>query len=182
MRATGVVRRIDDLGRVVLPKEIRKTYRIKEGDSLEIFTDRDGQIILRKYSLIGEMPDFAREYVESLAQVSGRIVLITDQEHVIAVAGGCRNLIGKEISNQLNERLKRREMILSSKGERKFCLVNEEQEENICYQMIMPVICAGDIVGSIIMMDDNPKNKMGVTEQKLAQAAAGFLGRHMEQS
>ena len=87
MKATGVVRRIDDLGRVVIPKEIRKTLRIKEGDPLEIFTDREGQIILKKYSPIGELTEFATEYAETLSKTTGHIACITDKDNVIAVSG-----------------------------------------------------------------------------------------------
>ena len=88
MKATGIVRRIDDLGRVVVPKEIRRTLRIREGDPLEIFTDREGEIILKKYSPIGELGAFAKEYAESLAQTAGHITCIVDKDQIIAVSGG----------------------------------------------------------------------------------------------
>lgn len=78
MKATGIVRRIDDLGRVVIPKEIRRTLRIKEGTPLEIFTDKEGEIILKKYSPIGELNLFAKEYAEALAQATGMVACITD--------------------------------------------------------------------------------------------------------
>ena len=94
MKATGIVRRIDDLGRIVVPKEIRRTLRIREGDPLEIFTDRDGEIILKKYSPIGELGQFAGEYAESLAQTTGYLVLVTDCDHVIAASGS--GMIPKE--------------------------------------------------------------------------------------
>ena len=87
MKATGVVRRIDDLGRVVIPKEIRKTLRIKEGDPLEIFTDKEGEVILKKYSPIGELSEFAAGYAETLAKTTGHIACITDKDTVIAVSG-----------------------------------------------------------------------------------------------
>lgn len=103
MKATGIVRRIDDLGRIVIPKEIRRTLRIREADPLEIFTDREGEIILKKYSAIGEMTTFARQYAESLAQVSGHTVLIADRDQFIAAAGGCRNLIGKPLSREMEQ-------------------------------------------------------------------------------
>src|SRR5690606_11016659 len=87
MKATGIVRRIDDLGRVVIPKEIRRTLRIREGDPLEIFVDRDGEVILKKYSPIGELGDFAKEYAESLHESTGHITMICDRDTIIAVAG-----------------------------------------------------------------------------------------------
>ncbi len=94
MKATGIVRRIDDLGRIVIPKEIRRTLRIRESDPLEIFTDREGEIILKKYSPIGEMNTFAKQYAESLSQASGRTALIADRDQFIAVSGGYRSLLG----------------------------------------------------------------------------------------
>ena len=104
MKATGIVRRIDDLGRIVVPKEIRRTLRIREGDPLEIFTDREGEIILKKYSPIGELSQFAGEYAESLAHTTGYLVLITDGDHVVAASGsGKRDFEGKPISGQLEE-------------------------------------------------------------------------------
>ena len=105
MKATGIVRRIDDLGRIVIPKEIRRTLRIRESDPLEIFTDREGEIILKKYSPIGEMSTFAKQYAESLSQVSGHTALIADRDQFIAVSGGCKNLLGKGLSRELMTRL-----------------------------------------------------------------------------
>ena len=106
MKATGIVRRIDDLGRVVIPKEIRRTLRIRESDPLEIFTDREGEIILKKYSPLGEMGTFAKQYTESLAQVSGYIAMIMDRDQVIAVSGGMKNSLGKSVSKELEKLVK----------------------------------------------------------------------------
>ena len=105
MKATGIVRRIDDLGRIVIPKEIRRTLRIREADPLEIFTDREGEIILKKYSPIGEMGTFAKQYAESMAQVSGHVAMISDRDQFIAVAGGMKNMLGKSISRELEEKI-----------------------------------------------------------------------------
>lgn len=110
MKATGIVRRIDDLGRVVIPKEIRRTLRIKEGTPLEIFTDREGEIILKKYSPIGELSVFAKEYAESLSQSTGMLSCITDHDQVVAAAGpGSKDFIGKTISQQLEGTINNRE-------------------------------------------------------------------------
>ena len=104
MRATGIVRRIDDLGRVVIPKEIRRTLRIREGDPLEIFTDREGEIILKKYSPIGELGAFAKEYAESLAQTAGHVTCIVDKDRIIAVSGGAKkDFLEKRISPEMEE-------------------------------------------------------------------------------
>lgn len=98
MKATGVVRRIDDLGRVVIPKEIRKVHRIKEGDPLEIFTDKEGEIILKKYSPIGELSEFASSYAETISKTTGHITCITDKDTVIAVSGRFKKrFFGKRI-------------------------------------------------------------------------------------
>ena len=182
MKATGIVRRIDDLGRVVIPKEIRRTLRIREGDPLEIFTDREGEIILKKYSPIGELGLFAKQYAESLAQTTGLMVCVADRDSVIAAAGGARKeYLGKPISKQLEDLIQDRESIQAGTGERKYVnIINEEMED--CYaQTISPVLCEGDAIGAVILFSKDPKTKMGETEQKLASSAAGFLGRQMEQ-
>ena len=118
MKATGIVRRIDDLGRIVIPKEIRRTLHIRESDPLEIFTDREGQVILKKYSPIGEMTTFAKQYAESLAQVSGHATLIADRDQFIAVSGGCKQLLNKSVSRQLEEKVNNRETVIAAKGDR----------------------------------------------------------------
>ena len=129
MKATGIVRRIDDLGRIVIPKEIRRTLRIREADPLEIFTDREGEIILKKYSPIGEMTTFARQYAESLAQVSGHTVLIADRDQFIAAAGGCRNLIGKPLSREMEQQIESRQIVLATRGDRTFVQIAPEGVE-----------------------------------------------------
>lgn len=181
MKATGIVRRIDDLGRIVIPKEIRRTLRIRESDPLEIFTDREGEIILKKYSPIGEMSTFARQYVESLAQVSGHAALIADRDQFIAGAGGYKNIIGKALHKTLEEKINNRETIIASEGSRNFIPVAEEPFNEFVHEAISPIICEGDVIGAVILLSNDSKAKMGDVEQKLIQSAAGFLGRQMEQ-
>lgn len=181
MKATGIVRRIDDLGRIVIPKEIRRTLHIRESDPLEIFTDREGQIILKKYSPIGEMTTFAKQYAESLAQVSGHAALIADRDQFIAAAGGYKQLIGKSVSRQLEEKVNARELLMASKGDRRFIEISDEAGEEYQHEMIAPIICEGDIIGSVVLLENDSKGKMGEVEQKLVLSAAGFLGRQMEQ-
>lgn len=171
----------DDLGRIVIPKEIRRTLHIRESDPIEIFTDREGQIVLRKYSPIGEMSTFAKQYVESLAKASGHVAMITDRDLVIAVAGGGKQLLGKEVSRQLEDKMQNREMVLAGRGDRNFVTICEGLEEEFAQQAIVPIICAGDVIGSVILLNADSKSKMGEVEQKLLQSAAGFLGRQMEQ-
>ena len=182
MKATGIVRRIDDLGRIVVPKEIRRTLRIREGDPLEIFTDREGEIILKKYSPIGELSQFAAEYSESLAQTTGHLVLITDCDHVVAASGsGKKEFEGKPISRQLEEIIGARKSVLASKEEADFTRVTLDDAGEFLQQAISTIICEGDAIGSVILYSKDEKEKMGETESKLANAAAGFLGRQMEQ-
>ena len=181
MKATGIVRRIDDLGRIVIPKEIRRTLHIRESDPIEIFTDREGQIVLRKYSPIGEMSTFAKQYAESLAKASGHVALITDRDQVIAAAGGGKALLGREVSRSLEDKMQNRENVCAGKDERAFATVCEGMEEEYAQQTIVPIICAGDVIGSVILLNTDPRSRMGEVEQKLLQSAAGFLGRQMEQ-
>ena len=127
MKATGIVRRIDDLGRVVVPKEIRRTLRIREGDPLEIFTDKEGEIILKKYSPIGELSVFAKQYAESLSQMLGCLAGICDMDQVVAAAGnGKKELQDEDITRELGEFLKERKTRNAKAGEKKICAGGEQ--------------------------------------------------------
>ncbi len=182
MKATGIVRRIDDLGRVVVPKEIRRTLRIREGDPLEIFTDREGEIILKKYSPIGELGQFAKQYADSLAQTTGHIVAITDKDQFIAVAGPTKkDLMMKGISHELEEVINERETIVASHDEKNYVRIMNEDESEFVYEAITPIISEGDAIGSVIFLTKDAKTKFGDLEIKLAATAAAFLGRQMEQ-
>lgn len=182
MKATGIVRRIDDLGRVVVPKEIRRTLRIREGDPLEIFTDREGEIILKKYSPIGELSQFAKQYAESLAQTTGQIVAITDKDQFIAAAGPTKkDLLSKSISRELEDVINERESVIASNNDKNFIRITNEDESEFVYQVISPIISEGDAIGSVIILTKDPKVKYGEMEIKLASTAAAFLGRQMEQ-
>ena len=180
MKATGIVRRIDDLGRIVVPKEIRRTLRIREGDPLEIFTDREGEIILKKYSPIGELSLFAKQYAEAMAQTTGYVVAIADRDQFIAAAGGYKQMINKSVSKQLDEKVHNREVIVASRGDRGFISVCDEAGSEYQHEAIAPILCEGDIIGSVVLLQNDSKGKMGEVEQKLILSAAGFLGRQME--
>lgn len=178
MKATGIVRRIDDLGRVVIPKEIRRTLRIREGDPLEIFVDRDGEVILKKYSPISELGDFAKEYAEALFDSLGNSVLICDRDAYIAIAGGSKkDYLNKNIS----------ELIEKVMEDRTSVLVNEEGnvslvdgfEEHVSAYTIGPIIANGDPIGAVLMVAK--EGTLGEVEQKSVETAAGFLARQMEQ-
>lgn len=182
MKATGIVRRIDDLGRVVIPKEIRRTLRIREGDPLEIFTDKDGGIVLKKYSPIGELSTFAKQYAEALSQTTGHTICIVDKEQVIAASGSLKKeIIQKQISKELETAINERENITATKDEKKYIDITHERIDDINSEIITPIISEGDAIGAVIFLSKDPKIKLGDTEEKLAQSAAGFLGKQMEQ-
>ena len=183
MKATGVVRRIDDLGRVVIPKEIRKVHRIKEGDPLEIFTDKEGEIILKKYSPIGELTEFASTYADTISKTTGHIACITDKDTVIAVAGGSKkDFLEKNLSKELEEVMENKEVYTSKENNEISIPItqNEGRERIYNSQVIYPIITDGDVVGSVILLSKEPNKKMGEVEDKVAQSAAGFLGNHLE--
>ena len=181
MKATGIVRRIDDLGRIVIPKEIRRTLHIRESDPLEIYTDKEGQVILKKYSPIGEMSTFAKQYAESLAQVSGHAALIADRDQFIAAAGGYKQMVNKSVSKQMDEKVHNRETVMATKGDRNFITICEEVNNDYQHEAITPILCEGDVIGSVVLLQNDNKGRMGEVEQKLLLSAAGFLGRQMEQ-
>ena len=181
MKATGIVRRIDDLGRVVIPKEIRRTLRIREGDPLEIFTDREGEVILKKYSPIGELSAFARQYAESLAHVSGCLAFICDMDQVIAAAGSGKKEVEEQyISKPLEKVLEARRAQCASSDDKKYVKVLAEQEENYSWEIIQPILCEGDVIEGVVLLLKEGKKKFSQTEERLATCAADFLGRQME--
>lgn len=183
MKATGVVRRIDDLGRVVIPKEIRRTLRIKEGDPLEIFTDKDGEVILKKYSPIGELSEFATGYAEALAKTTGHIACITDKDSVIAVSGGSkREFLEHSLSPELEKVMEDKEVYTSNDNNHIALPITQNDTKNWRYnsQVIYPIISDGDVIGSVILLSKENNEKMGDTELKIVQSAAGFLGSQME--
>ncbi|HHT01980.1 MAG TPA: stage V sporulation protein T [Firmicutes bacterium] len=187
MKATGIVRRIDDLGRVVIPKEIRRTLRIREGDPLEIFVDRDGEVILKKYSPIGELSDFAKEYAESLQEAVGHITLICDRDNVIAVAGAPRKeyldmSVGPLVEQVMDER--RTVLINNPVDDKRYqgsILRDVDETNKFSASVIAPVIAEGDPIGAVILCTHEPGVQMGDLEVKLAETAAGFLAKQMEQ-
>lgn len=177
MKATGIVRRIDDLGRVVIPKEIRRTMRIREGDPLEIYTEKDGEVIFKKYSPIGELGEFAVNYAESLSKTSGKAALITDRDNVIAVSGlPKKEFIQRRISSDLDSVMSEKQEFRSSAGDGlSICDGVDKYNAGV----VVPIVSEGDSIGSVIFVL-NDGEQPGEVEAKLAESAAGFLGRHME--
>ncbi len=177
MKATGIVRRIDDLGRVVIPKEIRRTMRIREGDPLEIFTNTGGEVIFKKYSPIGELSAFATQYAESLASATKLSVVICDRDHCIAAAGiSKKETLERRITPDLEEIIENRKGANFTNSEKHLAL--EGVERYIC--TAVPIIISGDISGAVVLLANDTCKEPCETDFKLASVAAEFLGRQME--
>ena len=177
MKATGIVRRIDDLGRVVIPKEIRRTMRIREGDPLEIFTDRDGEVIFKKYSPIGELSDFAAQICDSLHRSTDAVAAVCDRDSVIAVSGASkRDFLEKRVSPSLERIMESRGSVRYDGGEPKHVI---DGDERYYVSVAAPIISEGDILGCVIFVNTSPTAGSDI-EFKLAQTVASFLGKQME--
>ena len=180
MKATGIVRRIDDLGRVVIPKEIRRTLRIREGDPLEIYTATDGEVIFKKYSPVGELSEFAAQYADVLSRISAMPTLICDRDHVIAAAGvSKREFLERRITPILENYMENRRSYSAHANS-----VDEVQTvEGVEHAaaVIYPIIAAGDVTGAVVMLKGERVQIPTDTELKLAQSAAAFLGKQMEE-
>lgn len=184
MKATGIVRRIDDLGRVVIPKEIRRTMRIREGDPLEIYTSREGEVIFKKYSPIGELSTFAGEYAETLARICDLSVLIADRDAVIAAGGiSKREYLDKRLSHELEALVAERQLYVYQPGNN-LCYPIEDNSKRYV-KCAMPIITEGDIVGVVCSLGDiedvgSSHVAPSETEIKLIQTAAVFLSKQHE--
>ena len=184
---TGIIRRIDDLGRVVIPREIRRTLRIREGDPLEIFVRGEGEVTFKKYSPIGELENFAKEYADVLHETVGLIAMIADRDVIIAVAGANkREFVSKPIGNAVERALEERTTLIMNDlqvadDENVHVIQNDDREYTIKSQVIAPIITQGDPIGAVIIVTKDTGVKLGDMEVKLAETAAGFLAKQMEQ-
>ena len=184
MKATGIVRRIDDLGRVVIPKEIRRTMRIREGDPLEIYTDREGEVIFKKYSPIGELSVFASQYAETLYKTCNLSVIISDRDAVISSAGvSKKEYVEKKLSDALENVIESRGMYLWREGSEQISPILDGGSHYV--SCAMPIISEGDVVGCVASLREpsaeSSRDHMGADiESKLIMTAASFLGRQME--
>ena len=177
--ATGIVRRIDDLGRVVIPKEIRKTLRIREGDPLEIFTAKDGEVILKKYSPIGELNEFSQEYAETLGEILGQGVVVTDLDSIIAVSKlPKKDYKEKSISNDLEQLIENR--VVKHSNDNKIIPLYKDDSTSYTGQIIMPIISdSGDCIGSIsVVTKENETFSEDI--EKILKIAASFLGKQVQ--
>ncbi len=183
MKATGIVRRIDELGRVVIPKEIRKTMRIRESDPLEIFTDKDGEIILKKYSPIGDLIEFSRGYTEAINKSINKMVLICDKDTIVSVSGGSKKeYLDKKISKDLEKIIEQRRPTKINLNEPNSIIeIYEGEDHNNKYseQIIAPIVSEGDTTGAVIITSKE-NNKMGDLEFRIAEFTSSLLAQQME--
>lgn len=182
MKATGIVRRIDDLGRIVIPKEIRRTMRIREGDPMEIFTSREGEILLKKYSPVGELGEFASVLAESMAQALGTLVCVTDRDYVIAAAGnGKKEIEGRLLDEQLQQAIDQRIYRVCRKNEKEYIKIIQDDSKEYERQAVATILSHGDSIGAVVVLDKEIGSNAEDTLLQVAKTVAGFLGRHMEQ-
>ena len=183
MKATGIVRRIDDLGRIVIPKEIRRTLRIREGDPLEIFTEREGNIVLKKYSPIGELGEYARDFSFAIEGATDKTSVICDCDSVIAASGPHKkDYLSRPLSSQIGVALENRSALIRHSDAGGCIPVCEgEDARDIFSQVIVPILSAGQIIGAVVILDKSRSGRLGEPERAAAQVAAAFLGTQMEQ-
>lgn len=181
MKATGIVRRIDELGRVVIPKEIRRTLRIKEGDPLEIFTDRD-ELMLKKYSPIATLEKFSKATARSLNDLSGKLALICDTDGVLHAFGdGKKDLDGKSLSPDMDKILKERRSYVASLAEGGDVIpITSTYEEGVTAQVIVPIVAGGDCLGAVAVLSKEDGAKMNANEMNLAKLTADILANQFE--
>ncbi len=180
MKATGIVRRIDELGRVVIPKEIRRTLHFREGDPLEIFTDKDGGVILKKYSVMGDIEEHAKEFANSIYKTLGHTTLITDKDFIVAASGqGKKELLGKALSKELQKRIDARKGLKTDKNGREAPIpITDYDSVSYKSQCIIPILSNGDVLGSVIIASNN--ESLTDIAYKNAETAAYFLGSQSE--
>lgn len=179
MKATGIVRRIDDLGRVVIPKEIRRTLRIREGDPLEIYTEKDGGVIFRKYSPMGDLQDFAAQICEAMGKNTGHIAAVTDRDAIIALSGAPRReLVDRRNSPDLENLMEQRKSYRYSPGGARLPAV--EGSDKYYLGTAAPIVSQGDLMGCVMLLMEEDGNPPAEGDQKLVQTVAGFLGKQME--
>ena len=180
MKATGIVRRIDELGRIVIPKEIRRTLRIREGDPLEIYTDREGGIILKKYSPIGELAAFAHDFADSLSSTLGLTAVVCDRDTMLAASGEHkRDYAERPVSGALEDAMNTRKVQRNTDAESIIPLVSGENASLTTAQIIAPISMDGQPIGAIALIARG--GSLDESDQKAAEAAAAFLGRQMAQ-
>lgn len=176
MKATGIVRRIDDLGRIVIPKEIRRTMRIREGDPLEIYTSNDGEVIFKKYSAISEISENAAQVAEIMNKLAGCPVVVFDRDHVVATSGVAKKEFSeRRVSNALEELMEHRTAHMAKPNGQTLYAVEGIDKPAIACQ---PILSAGDVTGAVAFLGD--AKEPTELQTSLITAAAQFLGRQIE--
>ena len=179
MKATGIVRRVDDLGRIVIPKEIRRTLRIREGDPLEIYTEKDGGVIFRKYSPMGDLQDFAAQMCEAIGSSTGRIAAVSDRDAIIALSGAPkRELLDKPNSDELGRLMEQRKNYRYETGGARIQATPHSEKYHL--GVAAPILSQGDLMGCVMLLLGEGDSPLTEPDQKLAQTAASFLGKQME--
>ena len=179
MKATGIVRRIDELGRVVIPKEIRRTLRIREGDPLEIFTDRDGGVIFKKYSPMGDLQEFAAQMCDAVGSATGHIAAVADRDAIIALSGAPkRELMDKPNSPEMEKLMEQRKIYLYKQGDSR--IRPSEGSEKHYLGAAAPILSQGDLMGCFLLLLGENDSPLQEGNQNLVRAAAEFLGKQME--
>ena len=179
MKATGIVRRVDSLGRVVIPKEIRHTLRIKEGSPLEIYTEKDGGVTFRKYSPLGDLQDFATQICDSIRKNTGHIAAVSDRDSIIALAGAPRReLQDKPNSAELEQLMEARKHYLYTSGDTR--LKPTDHSDRYHLGVAAPILSQGDLMGCVMMLLEENGEPLQESDQRLAQTVADFLGKQME--
>lgn len=184
MKATGIVRRIDELGRVVIPKEIRRTLRIREGDPLEIFTEREGGVVLKKYSPISELNEFADDFSTAIGNALNKTSIVCDKDVVISVNGtGKKEYVGKPISEEMETIIDKRTPVIKNAKDNQKCVpvIEGEDTADINAQVIVPIISEGQTIGAVVVLSKNEQDHFSEMEKKTAEVAATFLGAQMSQ-
>ena len=179
MKATGIVRRVDDLGRIVIPKEIRRTLRIREGDPLEIYTEKDGGVIFRKYSPMGDLQEFAAQMCESIGSATGHIAAVADRDTIIALHGAPkRELMDKPNSPELEKLMEQRKNYLFQSGDSP--ILPSPDADKYHLGVAAPILSQGDLMGCVLLLLGENDKPLQEADQCLAKTAAGFLGKQLE--
>jgi len=179
MKTTGIVRRIDDLGRVVIPKEIRRKMRIKNGGLLEIYTDNEGQIIFRKYSPIKDLSQLAMEYAEALYKTCGISIIVADRDIAVACAGvPGKDILEHKISSEIDGLIDTRKPYVWKKGDRKIFVLGKT--DKYLAKVVMPMLSESDIIGAVIAVETENLNEPSEIDVKLVQTVAAFLCKQLD--
>ena len=179
MKATGIVRRVDDLGRIVIPKEIRRTLRIREGDPLEIYTEKDGGVIFRKYSPMGDLQDFVVQMCDAVGNNTGKIAAVSDRDAIIALSGAPkRELLDKPNSEALSQLREHHTLYRFEPGATPIYPADTTEKYHL--GAAAPILSQGDLMGCVMLLLEQGDTPLTESDQKLVQTVASFLGKQLE--